>query len=64
MLLILSKKMSLIKLLCQAILYTVIEYYIKMKNESAYNEMSYSEKRKKDKEFGKLIKSVVKSKNR
>jgi ribosome biogenesis GTPase len=38
--------------------------YIKMKSESAFNEMSYSEKRKKDKDFGKLIKSAVKSKNR
>ena len=38
--------------------------YIKMKKESAFNEMSYSEKRKKDKDFGKMIKSVVKSKNR
>jgi ribosome biogenesis GTPase / thiamine phosphate phosphatase len=38
--------------------------YLKMKNESAFNEMSYYEKRKKDKDFGKLIKSVVKSKNR
>ena len=38
--------------------------YFKMKNESAFNEMSYSEKRKKDKDFGRLIKSAVKSKNR
>ncbi|MDF1644268.1 MAG: ribosome small subunit-dependent GTPase A [Pseudomonadales bacterium] len=38
--------------------------YKKMKNESEFNEMSYSEKRKKDKDFGKLIKSTLKSKNR
>ena len=38
--------------------------YIKMKNESAFNEMSYSEKRKKDKDFGKMIKSVLKDKSR
>jgi len=38
--------------------------YIKMKNESAFNEMSYFEKRKKDKDFGKRIKSAIKSKNR
>lgn len=38
--------------------------YIKMKKESAFNEMSYSEKRKKDKDFGKLIKSITKSKSR
>jgi ribosome biogenesis GTPase len=38
--------------------------YIKMKSESAFNEMTYFEKRKKDKEFGELIKSTVKSKCR
>lgn len=38
--------------------------YIKMKKESTFNEMSYSEKRKKDKDLGKLIKSTIKSKNR
>jgi ribosome biogenesis GTPase len=36
--------------------------YIKLTKESAYNEMSYLEKRKKDKQFGKLIKSVMKHK--
>lgn len=38
--------------------------YTKMKNESAFNEMSYSEKRQKDKDFGKMIKSVMKDKSR
>ena len=38
--------------------------YVKMKNETAFYEMSYSEKRKKDKAFGKLIKATLKSKNR
>jgi ribosome biogenesis GTPase len=38
--------------------------YLKMKRESAFNEMSYSEKRKKDKDFGKMIKSVMKDKSR
>ena len=38
--------------------------YIKMKNESAFNKMSYSEKRKKDKDFGKLIKSTLNNKKR
>ena len=38
--------------------------YLKMKNESAFNDMSYFEKRQKDKNFGKMIKSVIKSKNR
>ena len=35
-----------------------------MKNESAFNDMSYFEKRQKDKNFGKMIKSVIKGKNR
>ncbi len=38
--------------------------YLKMKKESEFYEMSYSQKRKKDKDFGKMIKSVLKSKNR
>jgi ribosome biogenesis GTPase len=38
--------------------------YIKMKKESAFNEMSYCEKRKKDKNFGKLVNSALKIKNR
>lgn len=38
--------------------------YLKMKKESAFNEMSYSEKKKKDKDFGKLIKSTMKSKKK
>ena len=38
--------------------------YLKMKNESAFNDMSYYEKRQKDKNFGKMIKSVIKSKTR
>ena len=37
--------------------------YLKMTKESSYNEMSYLEKRKKDKQFGKLIKTVMKHKN-
>ena len=38
--------------------------YIKMRKESTFHEMSYSEKRKKDKDFGKMIKSVIKNKRR
>ena len=38
--------------------------YIKMKKESEFNDMSYSEKRTKDKNFGKLIKSTIKNKKR
>lgn len=37
--------------------------YTKMNKESAYNEMSYLEKRKKDKQFGKLCRTVMKHKN-
>jgi ribosome biogenesis GTPase len=36
--------------------------YIKMRKESLHYEMSYLEKRRKDKQFGKLIKSVMKHK--
>lgn len=38
--------------------------YLKIKKESEFNQMSYSEKRKKDKRFGKLIKSTLKNKQR
>jgi ribosome biogenesis GTPase len=38
--------------------------YVKMKNESAFYDMSYSEKRKKDKAFGKMVRSVMKSKKK
>ncbi len=36
--------------------------FIKMNKESTYNEMSYLEKRQKDKQFGKMIKNVMKNK--
>lgn len=36
--------------------------YIKMHRESIFNEMSYYEKRSKDKEFGKMVKRVMKNK--
>jgi ribosome biogenesis GTPase / thiamine phosphate phosphatase len=38
--------------------------YLKMINESAFNEMSYHEKRQKDKDFGKMIKTTLKNKKR
>jgi len=38
--------------------------YLKMKKESEFNQMSYLEKRKKDKNFGKLIKLTMKNKQR
>ena len=38
--------------------------YLKMKKESEFNQMSYLEKRNKDKSFGKLCKSAIKNKRR
>ncbi len=38
--------------------------YLKVKKESEFNQMSYVEKRKKDKSFGKFIKSTLKNKRR
>lgn len=38
--------------------------YLKMKREAAFNDMSYSEKRKKDRDFGKLVKATLKGKQR
>jgi len=38
--------------------------YIKMMKESAYYEMSYLEKRQKDREFGKMCRSVMKDKKK
>ena len=38
--------------------------FLSMKKESNYNEMSYLEKKQKDKKFGKLIKSVMKHKKK
>jgi ribosome biogenesis GTPase len=36
--------------------------YLRIVRESAFNEMSYLEKRKKDRAFGKMVKSVMKNK--
>ncbi|WP_373019277.1 ribosome small subunit-dependent GTPase A [Thiomicrorhabdus sp.] len=38
--------------------------YLKMKRESDFNQMSYLDKRKKDKDFGKLVKTTMKNKRR
>ena len=38
--------------------------YVKMKKESEFNQMSYLEKKNKDKSFGKMIKSTMKNKRR
>jgi len=36
--------------------------YLKLKKETDFNDLSYVDKRKKDKNFGKMIKSVMKNK--
>jgi ribosome biogenesis GTPase len=38
--------------------------YLKLKAESAFNEMSYVDKRKKDKAFGKMVKTVLTQKHK
>jgi len=38
--------------------------YLKLKKESDYHEMSYVDKRRKDKEFGRMVKSVMKYKKK
>ncbi len=38
--------------------------YLKMKRESEFNQMSYLEKKKRDKQFGKMVKSVIKNKRK
>ena len=38
--------------------------YMRMSRETAYNDMSYLEKRRKDKNFGKFVKTVMKEKKR
>jgi len=39
-----------------------VQNFLAMKRESDYNEMSYLEKKQKDKKFGQMIKSVLKNK--
>ena len=38
--------------------------YLKLKDESAFHDMSHLEKRKKDRAFGKLVRSVTKAKEK
>jgi ribosome biogenesis GTPase / thiamine phosphate phosphatase len=38
--------------------------YLKLKAESEFNEMSYVDKRKKDRAFGKMVKSVLRQKHK
>ena len=39
-----------------------LQNYLKLTKESKYYEMTYLEKRKKDREFGKMVKNYMKSK--
>jgi len=41
-----------------------LQNYRKIRKESAFNEMSYADKRKKDKDFGKMVNAAVKNKRR
>lgn len=41
-----------------------LQNYLKLKKESAFHEMSHLEKRKKDRAFGKFVRSVIKTKGR
>lgn len=41
-----------------------LQNYRKLKKESEFHEMSHLEKRKKDRNFGKLVRSVIKAKGR
>ena len=38
--------------------------YLKIRRESEFNQLSYLEKRRKDKQFGKMVKSVMKNKKK
>jgi ribosome biogenesis GTPase len=38
--------------------------YLKLRNESKYYEMTYLEKRKKDKAFGKMVKNYMNGKQK
>jgi hypothetical protein len=38
--------------------------YLKLKAEPEFNEMSYVDRRKKDEEFGKIVKSVLKDRRK
>jgi ribosome biogenesis GTPase len=41
-----------------------LQNYLKLKKESEFHEMSHLEKRKKDRNFGELVRSVIKAKGR
>ena len=41
-----------------------LEHFLKLKKETSFNDISYAERRKKDRNFGKMVKSVVKHKKK
>jgi ribosome biogenesis GTPase len=41
-----------------------LQNYLKLRKESAFHESSYAERRKKDREFGRFVRSVLKHKAR
>ena len=41
-----------------------LEHFLKLKRETSFNDLSYAERRKKDRSFGKMVKSVVKNKKK
>jgi ribosome biogenesis GTPase len=43
-----------------AITQEYLENFLKLREESEFNDMSYAEKRKKDRDFGRYIKSAKK----
>jgi ribosome biogenesis GTPase len=38
--------------------------YLKLKKESAFHDLSYVERRKKDRDFGRMVRSMLKPKDR
>ena len=41
-----------------------LEHFLKLKKETSFNDMSYAERRKKDRNIGRMVKSVVKSRKK
>jgi ribosome biogenesis GTPase len=41
-----------------------LQDYLKLRKETAFNDLSYVEKRKKDRDFGRFVRSVLKHKDK
>ena len=41
-----------------------LQDYLKLRKESAYHDLSYAERRKKDREFGRMVRSILKPKDK